>query len=114
VGKMIIRSRTNAKFVNFWKSVSALGLLFVIMLLARIVGAQCTLQFTAPEVLAWDLSPDMPNVVRVDLTMTLTPAEAIQFIDRAAYENKWLEHEGWYARFKGPVEEGGQVEGVAI
>jgi hypothetical protein len=56
----------------------------------------------------------MPNVVRVDLTMTLTPAEAIQFIDRAAYENKWLEHEGWYARFRGPVEEGGQVEGVAI
>ena len=45
---MIIRSCTNAKFVNFWKSVSALGLLFVIMLLARIAGAQCTSQFTAP------------------------------------------------------------------
>ena len=45
---MIIRSCTNAKFVNFWKSVSALGLLFVILLLARIAGAQCTSQFTAP------------------------------------------------------------------
>ena len=50
MSKMIIRSCINAKFVNFWKSVSALGLLFVIMLLARIAGAQCTSQFTAPIV----------------------------------------------------------------
>lgn len=48
MNKMIIRCCTNAKFVNFWKSVSAFGLLFVIMLLARIAGAQCTSQFTAP------------------------------------------------------------------
>ena len=68
----------------------------------------------AEQVLAWDLSPTVPNVVRVDLTMTMTPAEACQFMDRAAYENRWIDHAGWFARFKYPDEEGGQVAGVVI
>ena len=66
----------------------------------------------ADSVPAWDLSPMVPDVVRADIVNALTPAEAIQFLDRAAYENHWIYHSGWFARFLTPAE--GDVEGVPI
>ena len=65
---------------------------------------------------AWDLAPDVPEVVRIDALACKTPSEAIQYVNKCAYDPElhWLDHDGWDARPMAPVEGPDSIEGIEV
>ena len=65
---------------------------------------------------AWDLEPDIPEVVRIDALPCQTPEEAIAFVVKCAHDPEldWIDPDGWIARPMVPAETFDGIPGTSL